>query len=85
MTTFNLSGDDKMRCRLCDSSCETDTCEGCLFIQNHSEVKRDEQDFAFWLAVEIEAMEQAADRTLFRRNADDLKKGICKKNRKLKR
>ena len=74
-----------MICELCGGPSETNTCEGCLFIRNHPAVQRDDWEVAFWISVEIEAMEQAAERTLSRRYADDLKKGICKKNRKLKR
>jgi len=74
-----------MRCQFCGSHAETDTCECCLFIDNHPEVRKNELERIFWIAIEIEAMEQAAERTLFRRNADDLKKGICKLNKRLKK
>lgn len=36
------------------------------------------------LRIEIEAMEQAADRTLSRRHAEELGREICKMNRRLK-
>jgi len=74
-----------MRCKSCGSVCENNVCEGCLFIDNHPEVMRNEMDFAFWIAVEIEAMEQAADKNLFRRHEEDFKKGILKQNKKLKK
>lgn len=89
-----------MRCELCGSPSETDTCEGCLFIQNNPAVIRDDEDFHFWLwvdeeiewdskpdpiSVEIEAMELALDRTFSRREAENLRKEICKLNKKLRR
>lgn len=74
-----------MTCENCGEPCEADVCEGCLFIRNNPEVVRDDLDFAFWLGVEIDAMEQALDRTLFRREADALRRGIQKANRKLKK
>jgi len=74
-----------MRCKSCGSACDKKICECCLFIDNHPEVVRDQQNFAFWISVEIEAMEQAADRNLFRRHDEDLKKGILKQNKKLKK
>ena len=74
-----------MRCQFCGSWSDTDICEGCLFINNHPEVRRNEQEHIFWLSIEIEAMERAAEETLFRRNEEDLKKGINKLNRRLKK
>lgn len=71
-------------CIYCGDLAETDICECCLFINNHPEVIR-EDTWNAWDWIVLEAMEQAAERTLFTKAEQDLKKGIFKLNRKLKR
>jgi hypothetical protein len=74
----------KQNCIFCGELVETNICRCCLFINNHPEVIRDDV-WNSWDWVVLEAMEQAAERTLFAKTEQDLKKGIDRLNRKLKR
>ena len=59
-------------------------CEACIDISNHPEVLRNEQDYLISLAIEIDALEEAADRTMFRKTLDGMYELIASKNRTLK-
>lgn len=74
----------KQNCNFCGELSETNMCKCCLFINNHPEVIRDDV-WNSWDWVVLEAMEQAAERAFFVKTEQELKKGIDKLNRKLKR
>lgn len=72
----------KQNCIYCGDLAETDICECCLFVKNHPEVIMDDIHYSW---VILEAIEQAAERALFKKTEQNLKKSIDKLNGKLKR
>jgi hypothetical protein len=81
-TTF--TGETMRHCDNCGSPSQTNLCQSCIEINNHPEVLRNEMDYATSLAIEIDALEQAPDRTLFRKTRDGMYTMIRQKNAKLK-
>lgn len=74
-----------LECECCGELTEHGICECCEHIKNHPEVQRNEREESFWLAVEIDALEQAAEQNMFLCRDRDLKNAIYRKNKQLKR